>query len=632
MRKSRIALVISSVLLIAAAAFPASANPGRVRLTASRSSIANPSAYVRPARASDRIEIQVYLGLRDAAGAKAFVSSVSDPSSPTYAHYLTPAQFRARFSRPQADADAVASWLRSQGFAVGQIPANHVYVPATATVAQAERAFGVKLNEYEVGKQVLRAPATAPSVPSSLVGLVRGVLGLDEDIMEPAVAQAPPPAGFRVGHPCSNYWAEKMATKKPPAYGETQPWAPCGYTPQQLQGAYGIADAIAAGNDGSGVTVGIVDAYLPPTLQEDLDTYASLHGLPQTTMEIHSVPPVHGPLGVQQGWYGESTLDVEAVHSMAPGASILFWGTGSGNGVDMRVGLTDIIDNARADIVSNSYGSWKGEQGPNVDTTVQADTDLFTQAGAEGIGVYFSSGDSGDEVTHLGYRSVDLPASNPFVTAVGGTSLAVGASNDYLFETGWGTGNSYLSHGAWKPRPPGDFFYGGGGGTSKLFDEPSYQDSVVPDALSGYWGSSNRVVPDISVVGDPNTGFLVGETQTFPEGVMYDEYRIGGTSLSSPLFAGIMALADQRAGFHHGFANPALYTLDGTTALRDIVDPAATVAVVRANFLNGVDSSAGKYWALRTMNFTGTLHTITGYDDVTGIGTPNGEAFLDALS
>ncbi len=632
MRRSRIALVVGSVLLIAAVAFPASANPGRIRLTASRSSIAKPSAYVGPARASDRIDIQVYLGLRDTASAKAFVGSVSDPSSSSYAHYLTPTQFRARFSRPQTDADAVASWLRSQGFAVGQIPANHIYVPATGSVAQAERAFGVQLNEYRVGKQVLRAPATAPSVPSSLAGLVRGVLGLDEDVMQPAVAQAPPPAGFRVGHPCSSYWAEKMATKKPPAYGATQPWAPCGYTPQQLRGAYGIADAIAAGNDGTGVTVGIVDAYLPPTLQDDLDTYSSLHGLPQTTMEIHSVPPVHGPLGVQQGWYGESTLDVEAVHSMAPGAGILFWGTGSGNGVDMRVGLTDIIDNARADIVSNSYGSGKGEQGPNAGTTVAADTDLFLQAGAEGIGLYFSSGDDGDGVAALGHRSVELPASNPYVTAVGGTSLAVGSSNDYLFETGWGSGNSYLTHGVWKPRPPGDFYYGGGGGTSKLFDEPAYQVGVVPDSLSGWWGASNRVVPDIATVGDPNTGFLVGETQAFPEGVMYDEYRIGGTSLSSPLFAGIMALADQRAGFHHGFANPVLYALNGTSAVRDIVDPASMIAVVRANFINGVDSSAGKYWPLRTMNFTGTLHTIAGYDDVTGVGTPNGEAFLNALS
>ncbi|HEX7463762.1 MAG TPA: serine protease, partial [Actinomycetota bacterium] len=138
---------------------------------------------------------------------------------------------------------------------------------------------------------------------------------------------------------------------------------------------------------------------------------------------------------------------------------------------------------------------------------------------------------------------------------------------------------------------------------------------------------------DISAVGDPNTGFKVGETQTFPNGsVRYAEYRVGGTSLSCPLVAGIMALADQGAAMAHGFANPALYALAGTSAVRDIVDPTSTVAVVRSNYVNSVNLRDGLYYVLRTMNFTGLLHTIPGFDDVTGIGSPNGEAFLTALS
>jgi subtilase family serine protease len=133
--------------------------------------------------------------------------------------------------------------------------------------------------------------------------------------------------------------------------------------------------------------------------------------------------------------------------------------------------------------------------------------------------------------------------------------------------------------------------------------------------------------------GDPTTGMLVGETQTWSDGsVSYDTYRIGGTSLSCPLFAGMMALADQRAGHAHGFTNPAFYALAGKSAYRDIVDPTHTIAAVRSDFANGESATDGINYSVRTMNQTESLHTIPGYDDVTGVGTPNGEAFLQALA
>ena len=220
------------------------------------------------------------------------------------------------------------------------------------------------------------------------------------------------------------------------------------------------------------------------------------------------------------------------------------------------------------------------------------------------------------------------------MTAVGGTSLAVDKNDGYLFETGWGTGFSPLGPSGrhWNPKPPGYFLYASGGGTSKRFDEPAYQKGVVPTSLSGYWGGSGRVVPDFAADGDPNTGFIVGQTQTFPNGsVRYSEYRLGGTSLSSPLVAGIMALANQYAGHDLGFANPLLYSIDAS-AFNDIVDPSSTVAVARVNYANGVNARDGLTYSLRTMNQTGTLHTIPGYDDVTGRGTPNGWSFLRALA
>jgi subtilase family serine protease len=207
------------------------------------------------------------------------------------------------------------------------------------------------------------------------------------------------------------------------------------------------------------------------------------------------------------------------------------------------------------------------------------------------------------------------------VTAVGGTTLAVGATNNYLFETGWGTRTSSWTGTTWSPTPPGSWLYGAGGGVSRIFAEPSYQQGVVPNSVFTAQGRTGRAVPDISANADPNAGYLIGETQTFPDGsVKYSEYRIGGTSLSCPLIAGIMALADQNIGAPHGFANPVFYSNAGS--FTDVVSPASTVAVVRTNYVNGVDASNGLAYRLRTANQTLSLKTTPGYDDVTGLGSP----------
>ena len=262
--------------------------------------------------------------------------------------------------------------------------------------------------------------------------------------------------------------------------------------------------------------------------------------------------------------------------------------------------------------------------------------DTILQGVVEGIGIYFSSGDNSDESLSVGYITVDWPASSPYVTAVGGTSLAVGAANNYLFETGWGTRRSRWNTTCskvitWCPTPPGVWIYGAGGGVSRLFAEPIYQANVVPPGVFAAQGRTGRAVPDIATVGDPNTGYLIGQTQTFPDGsARYSEYRIGGTSLSSPILAGIMALADQAAGHAHGFANPAFYSLAASAALHDVTSPSSTVAVVRNDYRNSVDATNGILTSLRTMNQTLSLKTTPGYDDVTGVGTPTG-TFIDAL-
>jgi subtilase family serine protease len=141
-------------------------------------------------------------------------------------------------------------------------------------------------------------------------------------------------------------------------------------------------------------------------------------------------------------------------------------------------------------------------------------------------------------------------------------------------------------------------------------------------------------VPDVAMVGDPSTGFLVGQSQSFPDGsVHYSEYRIGGTSLSSPLFAGVVAIGNQVNGGSLGFLNPKIYKLAGTSAFRDVNHgQAVTDGVVRVDYVNGFDATDGTRTTLRTLNQTGTIFTRPGYDDVTGVGSPNGASFLIGMA
>ena len=141
-------------------------------------------------------------------------------------------------------------------------------------------------------------------------------------------------------------------------------------------------------------------------------------------------------------------------------------------------------------------------------------------------------------------------------------------------------------------------------------------------------GGSGRVVPDIAALGDPNTGMLIGQTQHFSTGAQYDEYRIGGTSLSSPLMAGIMADAQQLSGTQIGFANPLIYSLP-TGAFHGVTHIAG--GVVRADYANSENGNAGILYSVRTFDQQFTLATTFGYDDVTGRGTPN-DSFLRAIA
>src|SRR5712692_7930366 len=631
-------LAISSNISLASSVLPHGHTPpppvvssGRSSLTGSAPSWANVKNYKGAADPTSYVGFRVYLGWNNPTQVEALARAVSDPRSSSYGRYLSPAQFRQEFSLSQSQVGVVQSWLRSQGFTVEYVPENNHYVSAEGTVSQAQVAFGTNIGMYRVNGLTIRSPSSDFSIPSDLAGVVSGIMGLDDSaqfvVTNHTVGDAPPPPAFVSAQPCSTYWAEKQAVGFANPYGNTVlPYAPCGYTPQQIKGAYGLS---TSRYDGAGQTVAIIDAYAAPTILQDVNQWSVNRGLPkfqgnQLTQVVAPGTFHHPESGGKnkqnpQGWYGEETLDVESVHGMAPAANVVFIGAPN-NFQDLDAALNHLVDRHLAQIVSNSYG-FNTEDLPF--GFIKPYEDTILQGAAEGIGIYFSSGDNSDESLSTGTITTHWPASSPFVTAVGGTSLAVGATNNYLFETGWGTRTSSWSGTAWG-KVPGAWLYGAGGGVSRLFAEPKYQLGVVQPSVFTAQGRTGRAVPDIAALGDPNTGYIVGETQTFPDGsVKYDEYRLGGTSLSSPIMAGIMALADQKAGRVHGFANPFFYKKASSGAFNDVVNPSSTVAVVRTNFNNGVDASAGLSYRLRTMNQTLSLMTTTGYDDVTGLGTPN---------
>jgi subtilase family serine protease len=645
--RSRLVLIVAlgtAVVSVLAAAPAAQARPGRHVLNGSRPNwLSRAKAAGSAPAAASTIRFGVLLKMRDAAGAEATLASVSDPASASYGKWLTTSQFQSRFAPAAGDVSAVQSWLRGQGFGLRDTLGGGMFVEASGTTAQIDKVFGTKIQNYTYQGKTVRANSTELSLPEStpaaVTGVVSGLVGVDQGIAlkEPGDTLPGPDTGFRPGTPCSAYYAQKTATDQPAANGKKQPYAVCGYEPKQYQSAYGESGLIRNGIDGHGVTVAVTDAFASPTIVQDTNTYNRRHQLPAFKHgQFSQITPAPDGYGMIEecnapGWYGEETLDIEAVHAMAPGAKIVYVG-----GSDCSTGLDEAwattIDNHVADIVTNSWGSTTDKIEDLGADYVAFYQQFSLEAALTGITVNFSSGDAGDETsggTDLPSKTVDFPADLPYVTGVGGTSVGINKNGNRVFEYGWQTAYQPLANGAWGAPV---YSSGGGGGTSILFDQPFYQRGKVPAAISQYFGGApKRAVPDISMPGDPNTGFRVGQTQVFPDGTYYDEYRIGGTSLSSPLLAGVLAVASQKAHHRLGFVNPLYYHLLGSSALYDVVAPKSPVLQVRANFVNSVDASDGKTFQLQNIDVqTSTIHSKKGYDDETGVGTP-GARFFSAV-
>ena len=667
---------------------------------------------------SQTVRLAALLGFRNQDELTRLIAQQSTPGSADYNRYLTAAQFHQRFAPSAQDEAKVEAGLRAMGFSVTGKPASNLYVEFTGTVGQVKAAFGVSQNLYSYRGKVMRANAEEPNLPASLSGLVIAINGLDDtgQLVHPfhrsinddvagataasaaaATARAGPavtlPVAANLPSPyCSTYFGDTVATLStgPAPYPAQVPWLVCAYNPQQIRAAYGVDKGTL---NGAGVTVAIVDAYVSPTILSDANQYSTNHSLPMLTGSNFQV--IYGgdltqvsdsdPCG-PQGWFGEISLDVDAVHSMASGANILFSGGLSCSNVDLDAALYTVIDGTAtaggplADIITNSYG-FTGEPLSAAEEAVE--TAIFEQAAAEGVSVLFSSGDNGDNALIQGIAEADWPASSPLVTAVGGTSLALKDASGTKSEWGWGTFRAYLSgamvNSASSVTDSGlgtfAFYAGAGGGPSFHWSEPSYQVGNVPAILAHrtydlngkrYNLHGERVAPDVAMDADPYTGFLIGETYLIAGNPVSDagctptsatreycESGIGGTSLASPLFAGTLALVDQLRHANGlgdlGMANPRLYKLkvgkpgSTTTPLADIQAPAPPTAVLRG-YVNDltrvrvvtINSVPGPFGPLCVTSFCNgqdswILQTKPSYDDITGVGTPYAPTFVAKL-
>jgi subtilase family serine protease len=483
------------------------------------------------------------------------------------------------------------------------------------------------------GRYQLRANNQAVSIPKSLSRYVLGVTGLDN-----AAPRLPLmlPSGDRSGAAgpntdCSQYYGQHQIAGLPRQFGRTSfPTQICGYSPGQLRAAYGASMR----NNGQGQTVSLVELGLTPDMFLTLQDYAQaehfLAPSPQRYTELSLGKNTCGdPFDI------EEQLDVETSYDMAPGASQLVVGGDSCNNGDFGMqGLFDadivIIDGTAgsnhplANISSNSWGPGNDTQPAILTNIMHA---YLVRAAAQGVGMYFASGDS---------SGVETP-DDPFTILVGGTSLGIGSHGQRLFETGWSTGYSAIENGTWVlTREDGAT----SGGPSLIWAQPGYQVGVVPKALATAPGNRPGLVrsePDLAADADLFTGFATG-LLAFPKGKppKFTTLTVGGTSMASPTVAGIIADAQQGQHEVFGFTDPVLYRLNGTPALHDILpSTSATPGLFRGEVCTVQFCGARSLVTFDDQNpnmpgYTGQV-TLKGYDNMTGIGTPNGQLFISAL-
>lgn len=438
---------------------------------------------------AQQISVAVSLKLRNTAELDHFLAAVSTPGNQLYGHYLTPAQFAARYAPTQADVDHVVAFLRAQGLTT-TVSANRQVVDARGTTAQIAKAFGTHESAYYDASRAKQffANDAAASLPLDVASVVQGVSGLNNSTVRTT----------RIARPQSAV-----------ANNATPNATPSGTTPAQYDGAYNLNKV---GADGTGVKVALweFDGYK----SSNLTTYDNQFGLSGPAVTTVAVDGQNYDSAPGQG-QGEVELDSEIVRGVAPKATQLVYEAPNSDQGEIDMAAKIVADN-QVSVISISWGSCEPDTTASSMTAVD---NSFKQAAAQGISIYSASGDDGSRdctrsTSGSSVVSVDFPASDTYVTGVGGTNLQL-------------SGTSYSSESAWSTA---------GGGVSTVFGKPSWQTGT------GVTGTM-RTVPDVSSNADPASGFAI-----YTQGTSAPGWQVyGGTSAAAPLWSGYTALFNQKA-------------------------------------------------------------------------------------
>lgn len=649
--------------------------------------IATVGTDTAPESSSTPLNLTVWLNLHDRAALDARVTALYDRSSPNYHHWLTKADLQA-YMPTAAEVATMRQQLAGYGVKVTSVSPFNLGLRISGSTAQVEAAFHTAISRTTVSGRLVHVSSSRPQLAGAAASLFAGLGGIDGGKPEPllrfpfdartkqalmnlpASAAAPSATGPSAG-PCftapttvslsgvneADGTTPTSATISGLAYGSiagsTSGGPPCGYSPAEVRSFYGMQAAYNAGYDGTGQTIVVVDAFLEPEAETDGNMFNSLYGLPAFTAgNFTAYAPDGGSLtGAQESisLVEETDLDVEWSHAIAPGAKIALVQAFSDDEEDIQTALLYAVQNHLGNVISLSYGEPESLTSP---TALNIFNTVAELAAASGISLQVSSGDSGDYTTEGISADVNGWGSSPYDTVVGGTSVATNPSDGSLITVGWGNninelGGDFGTGATLIADPPtgtGEFYGGSGGGASRVFAKPAYQASLP---------GTQRLMPDVSALADPFTGAEF----VFSEGALSVTTPIGGTSLASPIVSAMWAIYNQLNAAPAGQA-AAFVAAAPPSVIRDVVpfngpanvtdtvtDPTGTTSYGAAQIANPLfttalfasaiwnDSTPGTtpFYVNVTFGTDTSLQTATGWDDVTGYGTPNVAAALGLL-
>lgn len=639
-----------------------------------------------PEDPSKVLEITVRLQHRNLAARDALLQQLYTKGSTQYHKFLTPQEYAEQFGPTARDTAVVRDFLTANGLTVLNTHSANFYVTAKGTVASVQKAFNTSINRFQVNSATTYSNTSNISIEGPAAGVIATVQGLHPVAMQPhSVFPVDPATGKQFDPitlpksgtgPAPSLFYENQcyrgveihtfttSGKMPIGYYKGNRYGapitggpghlpPCGYEPSAVQTAYGVSPLIGNGWDGTGQNVVIVDAFGSPTAAADLSVFSSVFSLPYPAFSVYNpdgAPPFNS------GWAGETTLDIEWAHSMAPGAGIVLIQALDNYDNHLMNGILFALDNGLGNVISNSYGSWEAGNDP---ASMNAWNDLTAYGASLGVSINFSTGDNGDFVRYVGVKTVSVPSDSPWATAVGGTSDFLNPDYSFKFQTGWGTDLTRIAAAGGTNPPviplvcastliPGKcFYFGAGGGESAVFSKPPWQ-SGLPGA--------GRQQPDVSMDADPYTGVEIVYSYSSPG--TYHITVIGGTSVACPLFSGLWAITNQATKYFFGgpagLAGPYVYSMPAG-AINDILpaspytatnlngtlmtggpptflSPAAiSTPDVNTQFTNAFYQGTSTRWYGISFGTDSTLPVTKGWDPVTGVGTPNAIPFINGV-